>query len=146
MPHKQAQQPSSFVDYYFPFDSNLKDSKVSIFWNTHPYLLPQPSKIQVYFKGSAAAYWKTDLYHGQPWCNGSTAKALICILVGRGQGRDEGWKGVTIPWATNHCRERVSTSFNKAHFFPKDLRFEHGGAKLASCPGRHLTSLRLWLR
>jgi len=23
----------------------------------------------------------------------------------------------------------------------KDLRFEHGGAKLASCPGRHLTSL-----
>jgi len=27
---------------------------------------------------------------------------------------------------------------------PKDLRFEHGGAKLASCPGRHITSLRPW--
>jgi len=25
---------------------------------------------------------------------------------------------------------------------PKDLRFEHRGAKLASYPGRHLTSLR----
>jgi len=25
---------------------------------------------------------------------------------------------------------------------PKDLRFEHGGAKLVSCPRRHLTSLR----
>ena len=33
-------------------------------------------------------------------------------------------------------------------FFPKDLRFEHGGAKLASWPGHHLTSLcifRFWL-
>jgi len=28
---------------------------------------------------------------------------------------------------------------------PKDLRFEHGRVKLASCPRRHLTSLRLWL-
>jgi len=25
---------------------------------------------------------------------------------------------------------------------PKDLRFEHGGAILASCPGGHLTSLQ----
>jgi len=25
---------------------------------------------------------------------------------------------------------------------PKNLSFEHGDAKLASCPGRHLTSLR----
>jgi len=33
-----------------------------------------------------------------------------------------------------------------AHLLPKDLKFEHGGAKFASCPpGRHLTSLRpLW--
>ena len=29
-----------------------------------------------------------------------------------------------------------------ADLFPKDLRFEHGGAKLVSCPRRHLTSLR----
>jgi len=36
----------------------------------------------------------------------------------------------------------TSTSFNTVHLLPKDLRFEHGGAKLASCPGRHLTSLR----
>ena len=32
--------------------------------------------------------------------------------------------------------------FKKVCLFPKDLRFEHGGAKLASCSGRHLTSLR----
>jgi len=34
-----------------------------------------------------------------------------------------------------------STFFNAAHLLPKDLRFEHWGAKLVSCPGRHLTSL-----
>jgi len=28
------------------------------------------------------------------------------------------------------------------HLLPKELSFEHGGAKPASCPGRHLTSLR----
>jgi len=32
--------------------------------------------------------------------------------------------------------------FNTVHLLPKDLKFEHGGAKLASCPGRCLTSLR----
>jgi len=37
------------------------------------------------------------------------------------------------------------TVFNTAHMLPKNLRFEHGGAKLASCPGRHLTSLRPWM-
>ena len=30
---------------------------------------------------------------------------------------------------------------NTVHFLPKDLTFEHGGAKLAFCPGRSLTSL-----
>jgi len=35
--------------------------------------------------------------------------------------------------------------FNTEHLLPKDLRFEHEGAKLASCPGRHLASLRPWV-
>jgi len=34
------------------------------------------------------------------------------------------------------------TFFNAVHFLPEVLRFENGGAKLASCPGRNLTSLR----
>jgi len=34
------------------------------------------------------------------------------------------------------------TFFNTVHFLPEDLRFENGGAKLASCPERHLASLR----
>ena len=36
----------------------------------------------------------------------------------------------------------TSTFFSRVHLLPKDLRFEHGSAKLASCPGPHLTSLR----
>jgi len=36
----------------------------------------------------------------------------------------------------------TSAFFNTVNFLPNDLRFEHGGAKLASCPGRRLTSLR----
>jgi len=31
-----------------------------------------------------------------------------------------------------------------SYLLPKDLKFEHGGVKLASCSGRHLTSLRPW--
>jgi len=39
----------------------------------------------------------------------------------------------------------TSTFFNTVHLRPKDLRFEHKGAKLVSCSGRHQTPLRLCL-
>jgi len=83
--------------------------------------------------------------------------------MGRTQGRNEGGKRSAIPRAPSHyggaksLRGRrmaaealenpnnvTSTFFNTIHLLPKDLGFEHGGAKLASCPGRHLTSLRPW--
>ena len=35
----------------------------------------------------------------------------------------------------------ASTFFYTIHMLLKDLRFEHGGAKLFSCPGHHQTSL-----
>jgi len=38
----------------------------------------------------------------------------------------------------------TSTFFNTVLLLPKDLRFEHEGAKLASYPGCHLTSLCPW--
>ena len=59
------------------------------------------------------------------------------------------WQEGTIPRAPNHCGGGVgakssnnitSTFFNTVNLLPKELRFEHGSAKLASCPGRHLTS------
>jgi len=67
------------------------------------------------------------------------------------QGRNEGDKGGKIPRAPNHYggakspNNVTSTFFNTVHLLPEDLRFKHGGAKLASCSGRHLTSLRPWL-
>jgi len=76
------------------------------------------------------------------------------------QGRNEGGKGGTTPWAPNHyggtkslrgasndCvgfRKVPSTSFSTVRLLPKELKFEHGGAKLASFQGRHLTLLGPW--
>jgi len=40
----------------------------------------------------------------------------------------------------------TSTFFNAVRLLPKDLRFEDEGDKLASLPGRHLTSLRPWAK
>jgi len=71
--------------------------------------------------------------------------------------RRGGGKGDTTPRAPSHYggakllrgasespNNVASTFFNVVYLLPKDLKFEHGGAKLASCPGRrrHLTSLR----
>jgi len=45
-------------------------------------------------------------------------------------------------WAPNHCggREKVpkiviSTFLNTVYLLPKDVKFEHGGAKLLLAPG-----------
>ena len=77
-------------------------------------------------------------------------------------GRNEGRKGDIIPRGAESLWGRQITAgsvewlrgapkspnnvtnafFSTVHLLPKDLRFEHGAAKLASCPGRHLTSLR----
>jgi len=39
----------------------------------------------------------------------------------------------------------TNTFFNTVLLLPKELRFEHGGAKLASCPRSHLALWRPWL-
>ena len=36
----------------------------------------------------------------------------------------------------------TSTFFNTVNLLSKELRFDHGGAKLVFCPGRYLTSIR----
>jgi len=65
------------------------------------------------------------------------------------QGRNEGGKGVTIPRAPNHYGRGKIPKFHKyflqySAFASEKTCFEHEGAKLASCPGRHLTSLHPW--
>jgi len=64
----------------------------------------------------------------------------------REQGRNEGSRGRNCPGAESlrgapKSPNNVMCNFS-IHLLPTDLRFEHGGAKLASCPGRHLTTLR----
>jgi len=55
--------------------------------------------------------------------------------------------------APNDCAGRRKSQpchkyfvLQRSTFGPKDLRFEHEGVKLASCPGRHLTLLRPWIQ
>ena len=61
--------------------------------------------------------------------------SMNCTLC---QGRSEGGNA-RAPKSPNNT---ASTFFNTVQLLPKDLRFEYGGAKLASCLGRHTTSLR----
>ena len=70
------------------------------------------------------------------------------------QGRNEKRQGGTIHRALKHYGDakllwgrwivsKMSQVFLEcSNLLPKDLRFDYEGAKLASCPGRHLISLR----
>jgi len=65
------------------------------------------------------------------------------------QRRNEGGKEGAVPRAPNHCRgggveKSQKCHLNTVHLLPKDLRFEHRGTKLCSCPGRHLTLRPGW--
>jgi len=53
-----------------------------------------------------------------------------------------------LPGATKNPNNFTSTFFSTVHLLPKDLRFEHTGAKLASSPGRIFTKCNLirWIR
>jgi len=74
------------------------------------------------------------------------------------QGRNEGGKGEQFSGRRitmgppNHCgvpkspKNVASTFFNTVNLLQKELRFEHGSAKLAFCPGRHPTLLHLHTR
>jgi len=53
-------------------------------------------------------------------------------------GRETTAGGTESPKSPNSV---TSTLFNTVHLLPKDLTFEHGGAKLASCPGRHVSRM-----
>jgi len=49
---------------------------------------------------------------------------------------------VSNHWVAPKCPTKVANVFsNTVHSLSKDLRLDHGGAKLVSYPGRHLTSV-----
>ena len=84
------------------------------------------------------------------------ARAMPAIM-----GVTRGERGHNSPGAESLCRRRITagdakwlrgaskspnnvtgTFFNQVNLLPKDLRFEHGGAKFASFPEHHLTPFR----
>ena len=71
-----------------------------------------------------------------------------CHCIAAATARDRKVQGSIIPRASNHddatrwlgwglksSKKHTSTFFKTVNLLPKDLRFEHEGAKLASCPG-----------
>jgi len=68
---------------------------------------------------------------------------LGLLAFANGQGRNEGARGAQCPGrqitlgGAEKSNSVASTSFNTVHLLPKDLRFEHGGAKLLA-PGANL--------
>ena len=60
----------------------------------------------------------------------------------RGGGRPP-WPPASYAYGPNNV---TNTFSNAVNLLPKDLRLEHWGAKLASCPRRHLSSLHPCLR
>ena len=72
-------------------------------------------------------------------CWGAPLRAVIRAVTTRGKGHNS--PGAESLWGRRKVQQ-CHTKFSTVHLLLKDLRFEHRGAKLVSCPGRHLTSLR----
>ena len=66
-------------------------------------------------------------------------------LCAWGVTRGEKFPGPNSLWGASKSTKNVTSTFlNTVHLLPKDFKFEHRGPKLASCSGRHLSSLRPW--
>jgi len=70
----------------------------------------------------------------------------------RGKGEQFPERRITAGGSEWLCGEPKSPNnatsifFNAVHLFAKELKCEHEGGKLASCPGRRLTSLCPWIQ
>ena len=90
------------------------------------------------------------------WTSDAVVVSFLDWPCGCGRGVTKGAKGAQFPWRRVNTGRQIiagspksptnvtSTFFIAMILLSKELRFEHGGVKLASCPGRHLTSLRPW--
>jgi len=73
-----------------------------------------------------------DLSHSMPHMQGSNKWGT--------RGARFSGRRITVGMLKSH-NNVTSTSFSTVHLILKDLKVEHGGAKLASCPGHLLTTL-----
>jgi len=63
-------------------------------------------------------------------------------VTSKGQGGHNSPGAESLREAPKSPENVMSSFFNTVNLIAKELKFEHGGTKLASCPGRHVTSLR----
>ena len=106
---------------------------VCILWTSYPR-----AKIHYYYMWPFAR----KFYHS--WMRTMTSSNEISRKLPPPEVKSwfHSWKGHNSPGAEKP-NSITSAFFNAVDLLPKDLRLEHGVAKVASCPGRHLTSLRL---
>jgi len=101
------------------------------FWSAN--LLPIPCGISYVMHARRSFIWKTQTFSKDKDSVLSTSVGPVALRRGA--------KGEQFPGAKS-SNKFTSTFFSTVHLLPKELRFKHGGAKLASCPGRYPTSLR----
>jgi len=73
------------------------------------------------------------------------AKDLATMMVTSG-AKGHNFRSPNHLGAPKGANSVASNFFNAVPLLPKDLRFENGEAKLVSCPGRYITSVRPCLR
>ena len=88
---------------------------------------------------------------GYPWKRGLPNSGVTWGKVGHNSPGAESLRcGNCLRVAPKSPSNAKRTFFNTVNLLAKDLRFEHGGAKLASCHVRYLTlwrpSPQIWLR
>ena len=131
-------------------NSKMKHVKGTLMLNGYPKWMLQDNKKQ--YKGFSVfistLFYRTQLIWERSW--NEFWINIVCRGVTRGE-REAQFPGRQITMgAPIYCgalkspNSVTSTFFNTVHLVPKDLRFKHGGAKFASCFGRHLTSFHSW--
>jgi len=70
-----------------------------------------------------------------------TAAQFVEKCRTRGVTRGAQCPGAESLGALKSPNNAASFFFNAGHLLPKDLSFKYGGANLASCPGRNITSV-----
>jgi len=120
--------------------------------------IPLLSLIQRFYHGRLSILTSSErTFSALSWSHSTLSlplgKWFKLLMIPNNQGRNEWARGHNFPHritigAPNHCggRRKVprmsQVLSSTAHLLPKDLKFEHGGAKLVSCLRRNVTSLR----
>ena len=132
--------------FMFNYDERISACENAQKKHLIPRFNPRPSQ-------GFAWYGENKICYNPRWmikCNQSSNFFVdVCVRNTRWSlpGAKQGARGAQFPGrrmtarGTKSPNNFISAFLNTVYLLPKNLRFEHGGANLASCPRRHLTSL-----